>query len=516
MMQPTLIELSRRLATGETTSRALIEESLKRIADPEGEGARAFLSVYAERARAEADAIDAARSKGAGLPRFAGVPLSIKDLFDVEGEPTRAGSRALAEAPAALADAEAVRLARLAGFVIVGKTNMTEFAFSAFGVNPHYGTPLSPWDRARGHIPGGSTSGGAVGVADAMTPAALGTDTGGSCRIPAAFCGIVGFRPTQGRVSREGVLPLAPSLNSVGPLATSVSCCAVLDSVLSGGPGDDERPAPLAGLAIGVIEGYVDESLDASVAAAFADALARLAKAGAKLTPVRLPELAELPQITRNGSIVEFEAFAVHRARLATSGAPVRPLGARAARGGQGKERGGLYRPPSSSNARPRRGRRANAILRCARPSDGPDRAARARRAWRLRLVASSQRADFAQHRDRQFPRPARDLDPLPRAGRRAGRIHADGRNRPRPAPAGGRARSGGSGEGPALYQPVLRQTHEKASLHRRLRYARRSLLTSDFHPNLPLGPDRLRDGGISFQINRINELSLNMVRIMP
>jgi len=301
MTQPTLIELSRRRAAGETTSRALIEESLARIADPEGEGARAFLTVYAERARTKADAVDAARSKGAALPRFAGVPLSIKDLFDVEGEPTRAG------------------------FVIMGKTNMTEFAYSAFGVNPHYGTPLSPWDRARGLIPGGSTSGGAVGVADAMTPAALGTDTGGSCRIPAAFCGIVGFRPTQGRISREGVLPLAPSLDSVGPLAMSVSCCAALDSVLSGGPGDDERPQPLAGLAIGVIEGYVDESLDASVAAAFVDALTRLAKAGAKLKPVRAPELAELPQITRNGSLVEFEAFAVHRARLATSAAQYDP-----------------------------------------------------------------------------------------------------------------------------------------------------------------------------------------------
>jgi aspartyl-tRNA(Asn)/glutamyl-tRNA(Gln) amidotransferase subunit A len=256
-------------------------------------------------------------------------------------------------------------------YVIVGKTNMTEFAYSAFGVNPHYGTPLSPWDRARGHVPGGSTSGGAVGVADAMTPAALGTDTGGSCRIPAAFCGIVGFRPTQGRISREGVLPLAPSLDSVGPLATSVSCCAALDSVLSGGPGEDEPPQPLAGLAIGVIEGYVDESLDASVAAAFADALARLARAGAKLTPVRAPELTALPQINRNGSIVEFEAFAVHRARLATSAAQYDPW-VRAARGGQRKERGGLYRPPWSSNARPRRGRRANAILRGARPSDGP------------------------------------------------------------------------------------------------------------------------------------------------
>jgi aspartyl-tRNA(Asn)/glutamyl-tRNA(Gln) amidotransferase subunit A len=337
MERPTLIELTGRLARGDTTSRALIEESLARIADPQGQGARAFLTVYADRARAEADAFDAARRKGEVLPRFAGVPLSIKDLFDVAGEPTRAGSRALAGAPAALADAEAVALARRAGFVIVGKTNMTEFAFSAFGVNAHYGTPLSPWDRARGRIPGGSTSGGAVGVADGMTPATLGTDTGGSCRIPAAFCGIAGFRPTQARVSREGVVPLAPSLDSVGPLATSVSCCAVLDSVLSGGPGDDEPPAPPASLAIGVIEGYVDERLDARVASAFAGALSRLAEAGAKLTPVRLPELDELPDVYRNGSLVEFEAFAVHRARLETSAAQYDPWVLARLEGGRGK-----------------------------------------------------------------------------------------------------------------------------------------------------------------------------------
>jgi aspartyl-tRNA(Asn)/glutamyl-tRNA(Gln) amidotransferase subunit A len=325
MTHPTLNELSLRLARGETTSRALIEESLARIADPAGEGARAFLTVYAERARAEADAVDAARTRGEAVPRFAGIPLSIKDLFDVGGEPTRAGSRALAAAPAARADADAAALARRAGFVIVGKTNMTEFAYSGLGVNPHYGTPLSPWDRARGHIPGGSTSGGAVSVADGMTPAALGTDTGGSCRIPAAFCGVVGFKPTQGRVSLKGVFPLAPSLDSVGPLANSVSCCAALDSVLSGGPGEVEPPAPLVGLAIGVIEGYVDERVDPSVAAAFAGALARLADAGAKLTPIRLPELAELPSIYRNGSIVDFEAFDGHRARIEAMGADYDP-----------------------------------------------------------------------------------------------------------------------------------------------------------------------------------------------
>ena len=245
MLGPTLIELSHRLASGDTTSRALVEASLGRIADPSGEGARAFLTVYAERARAEADAVDAARKRGEALPRFAGIPLAIKDLFDVEGEPTRAGSKALADAPPATADADVVAVVRGAGFVILGKANMTEFAFGALGLNPHYGTPLSRWDRARSRIPGGSTSGGAVAVADGMAPAALGTDTGGSCRIPAAFCGIVGMKPTQARVSLKGVLPLAPSLDSVGPLADSVACCAALDDVLSGGPGDVEQQQPL-------------------------------------------------------------------------------------------------------------------------------------------------------------------------------------------------------------------------------------------------------------------------------
>jgi aspartyl-tRNA(Asn)/glutamyl-tRNA(Gln) amidotransferase subunit A len=325
MIHATLNELSQRLARGETTSRALIEESLARIADPQGEGGRAFLTVYADRARAEADAVDAGRAKGEALPRFAGVPLSIKDLFDVGGESTRVGSRVLAVAPAALADADAVALVRRAGFVIVGKTNMTEFAYSGLGVNPHYGTPSSPWDRARAHIPGGSTSGGAVAVADGMTPATLGTDTGGSCRIPAAFCGIVGFKPTQGRVSLKGAFPLAPSLDSVGPLANSVSCCAALDSILSGGAGEVEPPAPLASLVIGVIEGYVDERLDPGVAAAFGGALARLAEAGAKLTSIRLPELAELPQIYRNGTIVDYEAFGTHRARIEAMGADYDP-----------------------------------------------------------------------------------------------------------------------------------------------------------------------------------------------
>jgi aspartyl-tRNA(Asn)/glutamyl-tRNA(Gln) amidotransferase subunit A len=321
MPRPTLDALAGALASGETTSRALIENSLARIADPAGEGARAFLIVYAERARREAEGVDLARAHGLALPRYAGIPISIKDLFDVAGEPTRVGSRALADAPAASEDALAVARLRRAGFVVVGKANMSEFAYSGLGRNPHYGTPLSPWDRARGHIPGGSTSGGAVGVADGMVAATLGSDTGGSCRIPAAFCGIVGFKPTAHRVPSKGAFPLAPSLDSIGPLANSARCCAALDSVLSGGDGTLEAPPPVVGLRIGVIEGYVDERLHAIVSNAYREALERLENAGARLTPVKIPELAELPAINRGGSIGDFEAFAGHRHRLPVLGA---------------------------------------------------------------------------------------------------------------------------------------------------------------------------------------------------
>ena len=320
MAHATLDELARALAAGETTSRALVEDSLARINDPAGEGGRAFLTIYAERARREAEAVDFARARGFALPPYAGAPISIKDLFDVAGEPTRVGSRALIDASPATADAEAVARLRRAGLIVVGKANMTEFAYSGLGRNPHYGTPLSPWDRARGHIPGGSTSGGAVGVADGMVAATLGSDTGGSCRIPAAFCGVVGFKPTAHRVPLKGAFPLAPSLDSIGPLANSVRCCAALDSILSGGDGALRSPPPVEALRIGIIEGYVDERLDDHVAGAFRAALARLEKAGARLMTVKIPELAELPVINRNGSIGEFEAYAGHRHRLAALG----------------------------------------------------------------------------------------------------------------------------------------------------------------------------------------------------
>src|SRR6202162_6627813 len=210
-----------------------LEQALAHIADPRGEGARACLTVYAEAARAAADAADARAARGAPLGPFDGTIVSIKDLFDVAGEPTRAGSKVLAEeAVPAKADSTVVQRLRAAGAVIIAKTNMTEFAFSGIGANPHYGTPGNPADRKR--IPGGSTSGGAVAVADGMCEIAIGSDTGGSTRIPGALCGLVGFKPSRQRISIAGAFPLSPSIDSIGPIARSVADCAKADAVMAG------------------------------------------------------------------------------------------------------------------------------------------------------------------------------------------------------------------------------------------------------------------------------------------
>jgi aspartyl-tRNA(Asn)/glutamyl-tRNA(Gln) amidotransferase subunit A len=315
------------LASGRTSAVALVDAALDRIADPGGEGARAFTAVHAEAAHAQARAMDMLRHAGRAPSPWAGIPVTVKDLFDEHGHVTRAGSVVLRDAAPAAADAPVVaRLQRL-GFVVLGRTNMTEFAFSGLGVNPHYGTPRSPWDRRTGRLPGGSSSGAAVAAADHMGFGGLGTDTGGSCRVPAALCGVVGFKPTQRRVPITGVLPLAPSLDSVGPLARSVACCALLDAVISG----DAAPQPLvhplvhplahrpaAGLRLGLPRGtFLTEDMDATVAAAFSRALSRLAAAGARIELFDLPELAELPVVNRLGGFVASEAWAWHRELIA-------------------------------------------------------------------------------------------------------------------------------------------------------------------------------------------------------
>jgi aspartyl-tRNA(Asn)/glutamyl-tRNA(Gln) amidotransferase subunit A len=318
-------DLARTLADGQITSRALVEAALARIADPTGEGPRVFIKVHAERARAAADAVDAARRVGLPVGRYAGIPIALKDLFDIAGEPTPAGSKVLAEASPATENAAVVQRMLNAGFIAMGRVNMTEFAFSGLGINPHYGTPTSPWDRGAARIPGGSSSGTAVAVADGMAVAGLGTDTGGSCRIPAAFCGVVGYKPTARRVPITGVLPLAPSLDSVGPLASTVKCCAAIDAILAGEQPIVPDPAPLAGLRLAVPENMVLDGIDPTVGATFDRALSVLSGAGARIAHVRFPSFEAAAAVNAKGGYAASEAYAWHRALLASKGSGYDP-----------------------------------------------------------------------------------------------------------------------------------------------------------------------------------------------
>jgi aspartyl-tRNA(Asn)/glutamyl-tRNA(Gln) amidotransferase subunit A len=307
------------LAAGRTTALALTEAALERIGDPQGEGARAFVEVQAEAARAAARAMDALRAAGRAPSPWAGIPISIKDLFDQQGRPTRAGSVVLQDALPAASTAPAVARLERAGFVVLGRTNMVEFAFSGLGVNPHHGTPLSPYDRATGRLPGGSSSGAAVAVADGMGLAGLGSDTGGSCRVPAALCGIVGYKPTAKRVPLDGVLPLSFSLDSIGPLANTVGCCAVLHALMAGAEAAAlPAPRPLAGLRLGVPEAtFLTEGLAAPVVAAFERAVSRLSAAGAQIESFTLEELADVPRANLTGGFAAVEAYAWHRSLIA-------------------------------------------------------------------------------------------------------------------------------------------------------------------------------------------------------
>ncbi len=305
------------LAAGETTSRELVEACLAAAVDPSGQGARTFTRIDADAALQAADAMDKRRRTGAPVGLLLGLPISVKDLFDVAGEPTPAGSIILADAPPATKDAAAITRLRNAGAVVVGRTNMTEFAFSGLGINPHYGTPRNPFDRINGRIPGGSSSGAAISVTDGMAAAAIGTDTGGSLRIPAALCGLTAFKPTAHRVPREGVLPLSKSLDSVGPIAPTVACCARIDAVVSGDPYEPLLPDTAANLRLGILQGYGLDKLDADVARRFDAAVSILSNVGARLTDARFPALDEIPRCNANGGIQAFEAYQWHRQLIA-------------------------------------------------------------------------------------------------------------------------------------------------------------------------------------------------------
>jgi aspartyl-tRNA(Asn)/glutamyl-tRNA(Gln) amidotransferase subunit A len=299
------------LDAGHGNALALAESALDRIADPAGEGARAFTHAFPERAVRLARASDGLRAAGLKRSPLEGLPVSVKDLFDVAGTPTLAGSTVLHDAPPAPQDAAAVQRLLAAGAVLIGKTNMTEFAYSGLGINPHYGTPANPWQRHEKRIPGGSSSGAAVAITDGMCIASIGSDTGGSARIPAALCGITGFKPTARRMPTAGLLPLSPALDAVGMLAADVAGCAAVDAVLSGtlrAP----RTARIQRACFAVPTTLVLEDMDAGVAAAFQHALQRLSAAGAELVELAVPEFGELAEINAGGGFAAAESWAWH------------------------------------------------------------------------------------------------------------------------------------------------------------------------------------------------------------
>lgn len=322
---PTLAELARQLADNETTSRDLVERSLAAIADPAGEGSRAFTAVDAEGARAAADFADQQRRHGRQVSALAGIPFSSKDIFDLAGEVTTAGSKVLKNDPPAKADAVAIARLKDKGMIVIGRTNMTEFAYSGVGLNPHYGTPRAPFDRATGRIPGGSSSGAAVSVADGMVALGIGTDTGGSCRVPASYCGIVGYKSSHGRVPLTGCNPLSDSFDTIGPLATSVACCATADAIMAGDWNGAVPERQVRGLRLAVLKDFVLDGLSPQVERDFARALKALEAAGAVLSEMSFPELREIPTINAKGGIVAAEAWFTHRARIGASGAAYDP-----------------------------------------------------------------------------------------------------------------------------------------------------------------------------------------------
>jgi aspartyl-tRNA(Asn)/glutamyl-tRNA(Gln) amidotransferase subunit A len=304
------------LASRQISSLELTQEALGRIKDPNGQGAVTFIRLFEDQALTQAKASDQLRQAGLLRSALDGIVISIKDLFDVQGVTTLAGSQVLGDSDPAGADATIVHRLRRAGVVILGTTNMTEFAYSGLGLNPHYGTPLSPWDRETGRVAGGSSSGAAVSVIDGMALGAVGTDTGGSVRIPAAFCGLVGYKPTACLIDRMGTLPLSDELDSIGPIGSSVAACAQLADVLKGRASAALTAWPHRVMRLAVPNQIVFDGADDVVTQTFASACQALALSGVEIITIDLPELDELAELNKAGGFTAAQAWAWHRGLL--------------------------------------------------------------------------------------------------------------------------------------------------------------------------------------------------------
>ena len=327
-------QLHETLADGRISASELLEQTAVAIDCDTGRNGTTYTSLDIAGARLAAATSDSLRRRGYVPSALAGLPVSVKDLFNIKGQRTTAGSRALSDAAPAARDALAVARLRDAGAVFVGRTNMSEFAFSGLGLNPHYGTPPNPLDAQ--WVAGGSSSGAATSVALGHVVCALGTDTGGSLRIPATFCGLTGFKPTARRVPLDGVLPLSTSFDSVGPIARSVDCCALVDAVLSGQL-MDTAARPLAGVRFGVTVDYVTDDMDEAISHAFNRAVGLLRRAGASVEHFAFPELYETADRHPLAGITAAEAWAWHRKRVDGSAEAYDPRVLKRLRMGEGR-----------------------------------------------------------------------------------------------------------------------------------------------------------------------------------
>lgn len=303
----TIVGAQERVARGETFE-AMVAEALERgQTDPAA--AHVFIATYAEGALAAARAADAA-GRDPSRP-LAGLPVTIKDLFDVAGETTMSGTTIRRDVPPAETDAVVVSRLRQAGAAITGRTNMVEYALGGVGQNPHYGTPRNPADPEVARVAGGSSSGAAVSVGLGLAVGAVGSDTAGSVRIPAALCGLVGFKPTQRRVPLTGSVELSRSLDSVGPIANSVTDCLTLDAVLADSP-LQVGSRPLSGMRLAAAQTYVLDDLEPAVAAAYERALRILSDAGASVEEVPLAQFGQILELNQPSGLSPIECWAAH------------------------------------------------------------------------------------------------------------------------------------------------------------------------------------------------------------
>lgn len=294
--------------SGEADPVALVEHLLGRI--ERTADANVFISVTAERARREAEASARRYAEERPLSPLDGVPIAWKDLFDVAGARTTAASETLRNSPVRKRDAASVANAAAAGMVCLGKVNLTEFAYSGLGLNPHYGTPVNPNDTKTHRAPGGSSSGSGVAVAMGLSPCAIGTDTGGSVRIPAALNGVYGYKSSEGRIGKEGLVPLSRTLDTIGPLARSVEDCILLDMVMRGRMVAEARLREAGSVTLVVAENVVFDGCSHIVVENFERALREIEKAGARIERRKLPVLDEITELTAaHGSLTGAESY---------------------------------------------------------------------------------------------------------------------------------------------------------------------------------------------------------------